>query len=64
MPSSQICFSRVLNRHLQVETTAATLNEYAKHILYVLVEAKRRANGAPFMVAPSAEVAEDWGTPG
>ncbi|PCH08911.1 Hypothetical protein PENO1_003980 [Penicillium occitanis (nom. inval.)] len=37
------------------------LDEYAKHISYILVEAKRRANGAPFAVVPSAEAAEDWG---
>lgn len=37
------------------------LDEYAKHISHILVEAKRRANVAPFVVAPSAEAAEDWG---
>lgn len=36
------------------------LDEYAKHMAYILTEAKRKANGAPFVVAPSAEAAEDW----
>lgn len=36
------------------------LDEYAKHMAYILTESKRRANGAPFVVAPSAEAAEDW----
>lgn len=36
------------------------LDEYAKHMSYILAEAKRRANGAPFVVAPSPEAAEDW----
>ncbi|CAG8936134.1 unnamed protein product [Penicillium salamii] len=38
-----------------------SLDEYAKHISYILIEAKRRANGAKFSVAPSVEAAEDWG---
>lgn len=38
------------------------LDEYAKHISYILVQAKRRANGAPLVVVPSTEAAEDWGT--
>jgi hypothetical protein len=38
-----------------------SLDEYAKHISYIRVEAKRRANGAPLAVVPSAEAAEDWG---
>ncbi|KAL4898664.1 FAD/NAD(P)-binding domain-containing protein [Aspergillus ambiguus] len=37
------------------------LDEYAKHISYILVEAKRRANGAHVVIAPSTEAAEDWG---
>ncbi|RAO64848.1 uncharacterized protein BHQ10_000860 [Talaromyces amestolkiae] len=37
------------------------LDEYAKHISYILVESKRRANCAPLVVVPSAEAAEDWG---
>lgn len=37
------------------------LDEYAKHISYILVESKRRANRAPLVVVPSAEAAEDWG---
>lgn len=37
-----------------------TLDEYAKHISYILVEVKRRAGGASFAVAPSVEAAEDW----
>ena len=36
-----------------------SLDEYAKHISHILVEAKRRANGAPLAVVPSAEAAED-----
>jgi hypothetical protein len=28
---------------------------------YILTEAKRRAGGAHFVVAPSTEAAEDWG---
>lgn len=38
------------------------LDEYAKHISYILVETKRRANGAPLVVVPSAEAAENSGT--
>jgi cation diffusion facilitator CzcD-associated flavoprotein CzcO len=38
------------------------LDECAKHISYILAEAKRRSNGAHFVVAPSAEAAENWGT--
>lgn len=38
-----------------------SLDEHAKHISYILVEAKRRANGAPLAVVPSAEAVEDWG---
>ncbi|KAF2865542.1 hypothetical protein BDV95DRAFT_256250 [Massariosphaeria phaeospora] len=34
----------------------------AKHAAYILTEAKRRANGKPFAVAPTAAAAEDWGT--
>lgn len=38
------------------------LDEYAKHMSYILSEAKRRAdNGTHFVVAPSMEAAEDWG---
>ncbi|CAI7591442.1 unnamed protein product [Penicillium glandicola] len=37
------------------------LDEYAKHISYILAEAKRRANGSHFVVAPSMGAAEDWG---
>ncbi|KAJ5827284.1 hypothetical protein N7447_004047 [Penicillium robsamsonii] len=37
------------------------LDEYAKHISYILTEAKRRAGGVQFVVAPSTEAAEDWG---
>lgn len=36
------------------------LDEYAKHISYILAEAKHRAKGAHFAVAPSTEAAEDW----
>jgi cation diffusion facilitator CzcD-associated flavoprotein CzcO len=34
-----------------------SLDEYAKHIPYILVEARRRANGAPLAIVPSAEAA-------
>lgn len=37
------------------------LDEYAKHISYILAEAKHRANGAHFVVVASAEAVEDWG---
>lgn len=37
------------------------LDEYAKHTSYILAEAKCRANGAHFVVAPSMNAAEDWG---
>ncbi|KAJ5638842.1 hypothetical protein N7528_001232 [Penicillium herquei] len=42
------------------------LDEYAKHISYILTEAKRKAassgsEGASFTVAPSTEAVEDWG---
>ncbi|OQD67993.1 hypothetical protein PENPOL_c003G03538 [Penicillium polonicum] len=37
------------------------LDEYAKHISYILTEAKRRANGTDFVVVPSTEAAEAWG---
>ncbi|KAJ5494346.1 hypothetical protein N7463_010433 [Penicillium fimorum] len=37
------------------------LDEYAKHAAYILTEAKRKANSAHFVVAPSTEAAEDWG---
>ncbi|KAJ5898036.1 hypothetical protein N7504_008324 [Penicillium tannophilum] len=38
-----------------------SLDEYAKHVSYILAEAKRRANGVHFVVVPSDEAAEDWG---
>jgi cation diffusion facilitator CzcD-associated flavoprotein CzcO len=38
------------------------LDEYAKHVAYILSESKRRANGKSFAVAPTAEAAESWGT--
>ncbi|KAJ5656212.1 hypothetical protein N7507_008162 [Penicillium longicatenatum] len=37
-----------------------SLDEYAKHVSYILAEAKRRANNAHFVVAPSDEAAEGW----
>lgn len=37
------------------------LDECAKHASYIWSEAKRRANSAQFVVAPSNEAAEDWG---
>lgn len=37
-----------------------SLDEYAKHISHILVEARRRAGDADFAVASSAEAAEDW----
>ncbi|KAJ5628463.1 hypothetical protein N7490_010691 [Penicillium lividum] len=37
-----------------------TLDEYAKHIAYILAESKRRASDVPIVIAPSAEAAEDW----
>ncbi|KAJ6006028.1 hypothetical protein N7451_003972 [Penicillium sp. IBT 35674x] len=37
------------------------LDEYAKHVSYILTEAKRRANGVHFAVVPFDEAAEDWG---
>lgn len=38
------------------------LDALAKHTAYILTEAKRRAKGKPFAVAPSASAAETWGT--
>ncbi|KAJ5752251.1 hypothetical protein N7520_009168 [Penicillium odoratum] len=37
-----------------------SLDEYAKHIAYILAESKRMAKGAPVVIAPSAEAAENW----
>ncbi|PWY70290.1 FAD/NAD(P)-binding domain-containing protein [Aspergillus sclerotioniger CBS 115572] len=37
-----------------------SLDEYAKHIAYILTESMRRADGERFVVAPSMEAAEDW----
>ncbi|KUJ08304.1 FAD/NAD(P)-binding domain-containing protein [Mollisia scopiformis] len=34
----------------------------AKNAAYILAEAKRKAAGQPFSVAPTAAAAEDWGT--
>ena len=38
------------------------LDEYAKHVAYILSESKRRLNGKSFAVAPTTEAAEFWGT--
>lgn len=37
------------------------VDELAKHASYILSEAKRRAGGKPFAVAPTAKAVEDWG---
>ncbi|KAJ5587878.1 uncharacterized protein N7459_003643 [Penicillium hispanicum] len=38
------------------------LDELAKNAAYIIAESKRRADGKPFAVAPTAEAAEAWAT--
>jgi hypothetical protein len=48
----------------QASTSANFLfndDELGKHVAYILTEAKQRANGKPFAVAPTAEAVEEWG---
>lgn len=41
---------------------AFNLDHMAKHSAYILAEAKRRADGKPFAISPTAAAVDDWGT--